>query len=255
MINTVSIIGAGNVATVLGKTLFNNGIKIVNICSRSLNRTEELAVICRAKAITRIDELDSDIDLLIVAVKDDAIQDVVSQVKMSVPIVHTSGSVGISVFRNVENHGILYPFQTFSSNRTIEISEVPFFIEASTNEFEVILNEFVRVTMSKNVYNFDSASRAKIHLAGVLSNNFTTQLIIEAAYILDSINVPFTILKPLIEETVKKIFDEGPEKALTGPAKRGDNMIIKKQLASIENKKLQEIYRLMSELIMESNVF
>ena len=41
-----------------------------------------------------------------------------------------------------------------------------------------------------------------------------------------------------------------PAKAQTGPAVRGDENVMRKQMESLEDERLREIYRVMSEVIM-----
>jgi predicted short-subunit dehydrogenase-like oxidoreductase (DUF2520 family) len=67
--------------------------------------------------------------------------------------------------------------------------------------------------------------------------------------ITDKSKIDFNILKPLISETVNKIYKLDPKEAQTGPAIRGDNKTINKHLASLENEKHKELYKLITDLI------
>ena len=47
------------------------------------------------------------------------------------PIVHTSGSVGLDVFKNkIDNFGVFYPLQSFNKDIEMELENVPICIEA-----------------------------------------------------------------------------------------------------------------------------
>jgi len=73
-----------------------------------------------------------------------------------------------------------------------------------------------------------------------------------SAEILDKIDVPFEVLKPLILETAQKVQELQPEKAQTGPAIRFDENIISshlKELVGLEN--YQELYNSISKSIFE----
>ena len=100
----VAMIGRGRVATHMSKALLKAGNGVVSVNSRTLK------------------ELPQDADVYIIAVKDSALQDVIRQLtnllktKNDAPlIVHTAGSMPLSVFEGyAENGGVFYPMQTFS---------------------------------------------------------------------------------------------------------------------------------------------
>jgi hypothetical protein len=69
--------------------------------------------------------------------------------------------------------------------------------------------------------------------------------------ILKANKLSLDLLRPLIQETIKKSFEIGPALSQTGPAKRKDSVVIKNQMDKIENLKLKKVYNLLSELIQE----
>lgn len=249
----ISIVGSGNVATHLAKNLFNNGVQIIDVFSLNINNANQLALEVNARGVDQINELKTDVDLVIVSVKDDFVGQVSSQIDSKIPIVHTSGSVDMSALNSHQKFGILYPLQTFSKNKNVKMSEVPFLLEANSAEFYQEIEELCTQYLSVNIYKTNSGDRASIHLAAVITNNFSTQLLVEAHQILAKKGISLQILKPLLLETMNKAFDLNPKQALTGPAKRGDVQVIEKQKMAIDNEKLKQVYQLMSELIMEQN--
>ena len=70
-----------------------------------------------------------------------------------------------------------------------------------------------------------------------------------AKEITDKSKIDFNILKPLISETVNKIYKLDPKVAQTGPAIRGDNKTINKHLLVLKSKKHKELYELITYLI------
>ena len=63
-------------------------------------------------------------------------------------------------------------------------------------------------------------------------------------------NISFDILRPLILETAQKVQSGKPENMQTGPAKRGDAIIIRKHLTLLKNSAgLKRIYKLLSSNI------
>jgi hypothetical protein len=60
----------------------------------------------------------------------------------------------------------------------------------------------------------------------------------------------FEVLKPLIQETFIKAFEEGPENSQTGPAIRNDKITVRKHLELLSfDRDLQRIYRDISKSI------
>ena len=66
--------------------------------------------------------------------------------------------------------------------------------------------------------------------------------------------LPFEILLPLLRQTVEKVSQMTPAEAQTGPAARRDFNVMRKQVESLPNDRLKEVYKLVSETIMNSNL-
>ena len=75
----VTIIGSGNVATVMGKVLTEKGHVIAEVYSRDPSHAAVLAKLLQAKTVTNIEKLDSNSDVYLIAVADDALADVAAQ--------------------------------------------------------------------------------------------------------------------------------------------------------------------------------
>lgn len=246
----INIIGSGNVATHLATALSKKN-SIINIFSAHIENAKTLADKVNAQPINKINELNNNVDLNIICLKDDVIKDISILLPKYIPVVHTSGSVGIEVFEGFDNYGTLYPLQTFSKNKPLNITDIPFLIEANSNSFTHSLIQFCKDNFSDKVYQYNSEQRKQIHLAAVIANNFLTALLVESESILTDNDIDFEILKPLLLETIQKSFETSPMLAQTGPAKRNDQNIIKTHLSMIENDDLKQIYKLMSQLIIK----
>lgn len=243
-INYISFIGSGNVATNLALDFLEKGIEINQVYSRSLENAKVLSGETNSKAINNISELDLSVDAIIISTADDAIQNLSNQIKAYNGIVmHTSGSISIDVLSHHKNYGVLYPLQTLSKNVKENITNVPILIEAnSANNLETI--EKLSRTISDKVSKIESEERKAIHLAAVISNNFTNHIFtLLNEYCLKS-NVDFDLLKPLIEKTILKV---NPQ---TGPAKRGDLTIINDHIEMLSNyPDLMDLYKNISSNI------
>lgn len=253
----ITIIGSGNVAFHLGNALYNAGVNIVEVYSKTYKNAYTLSKQLNAKTVRNLNELSNNTDLIIIAVKDDEIINVVKKIQQkNTFIAHTSGSIPISVFDNlgITAYGIFYPLQTFSKEKKININEIPFCLEANTTK-NLKLLEQVAKTISNNVYIVDSNQRKILHLAAVFACNFSNHLYSIANSILTKNNLSFDLLKPLIKETANKIEHSLPHQAQTGPAIRKDKQTIDKHIAMLkEDEDYKKIYELITnQIIKQSN--
>jgi predicted short-subunit dehydrogenase-like oxidoreductase (DUF2520 family) len=251
-IRNISFVGSGNVATHLATALFEKGIAVNQVYSKTPQNAQILAKKVNATAICEINKLQKS-DLIIVAVKDDAIQDVLNQMDGLDNVVHTSGSISIAVFpQKINNYGIFYPLQTFSKSKSVDWTELPILIEANEKDFENKLMHLAQQLTNK-VYIVNSQQRKLIHLAAVFSCNFSNYLNIVSQSILANEKLDFEILHPLIQETLNKMITIGPEKSQTGPAIRKDQKVIDEHLLLLENidKNYAEIYKLLTSNIQK----
>src|ERR1700761_9049892 len=94
----ITIIGSGNVATHLAAAFKNAGHAIVQVYSRDLQNASLLAYHVKAEAIDDLEQINPQTDLFLIAVKDDAIESVVSALaKHNKLIGHTSGATDLQV--------------------------------------------------------------------------------------------------------------------------------------------------------------
>ncbi|MDX2301376.1 MAG: DUF2520 domain-containing protein [Microscillaceae bacterium] len=249
----ISSLGAGNVAWHLTQNLEQKGCIIDEVYSRNLAHARMLAQqLGHATATDSLDFWASEADLFILAVTDDALEEVIRSMKVSPSaiLVHTSGSQSMGVFDALPNpHGVFYPLQTFSKNKPIDFSEVPFCLEASDEDTFALLYQMATV-LSTKVYTVDSEQRKKLHLAAVFACNFSNHLMALAEVILHRENLDFDMLRPLIKETMEKALSIKPQEAQTGPAYRNDRQIMEAHIRLLAGHPFeQEIYRLISQSI------
>lgn len=246
----VVIIGAGNVATHFGKLLKKGRHPIVQVYDRTPSRGRALARKLKTTAISDLGKLNQEADAYIIALSDDAIKPVLKRIGF-IPslIVHTSGSVPISVFPSkMKACGVIYPVQTLSLDAE-KPSEIPLSVEASGKAVERKINILAK-SISSKIYVMNSAERKRVHLAAVFANNFSNHLFYLAEKLLAGNKLNREILHPLILATATNAIAGNPRKVQTGPAKRGDKGIMKKHLKMLEKyPEEKRIYRLLSKSI------
>ena len=230
----IVIIGRGNVASNLDYAFRKKGVACQMVSSR-----EGLEYVPAA-------------NVYIYAVKDQALPQVAAQVvnKEKSLHLHTSGSMPMSVFGADKPHaGVFYPFQTFSKARLIEdFSTVPVFFEArGIDDISAVYS--LALTITSHVYETTQHDRERLHVAGVYACNFTNLMYTLAAELLKDTHIPFSALLPLIDETAAKIHSLAPRDAQTGPARRGDENVMKHHLDILPTAEQRELYQRLSEEI------
>ncbi|CAI3141517.1 L-aspartate dehydrogenase [Acinetobacter calcoaceticus] len=252
----ISLIGSGRVAFHLAQALLAQGHNIVQVYARDFDKTQKFAEKIQAKACQSLQQFQST-DLIILAVSDSAIAELVKQVHELFPetlMVHTSGSTDIEVISHVHDKaGVFYPLQTFSFERDVDWSATPLFVEALADVDQKLLSDLAN-SLSSRVYQYTSKQRLTLHLAAVFACNFSNYCFDMAKQIVDAEQVDFSLLYPLMIETAKKATENDPMQMQTGPAMRGDQNILamhQNLLAQANRDDLKEAYQLLSDGILQ----
>jgi len=230
----IVFIGAGNLATHLSIELKRNGFNVVQVYSRTSTSAYQLAQKLEADYTTRIDDLVTDADIYFIALKDSVVDEVLYQTHFrSGLVVHCSGSLPLDVLLPYSNNiGVLYPLQTFSKSREVDFQNIPVFIEGNTPDSEELLL-YIANKLSVRVAVLNSEKRLYLHIAAVFSCNFVNHFYTIASEVLQSQDIPFDVVHPLIAETASKALSIEPRSAQTGPAIRYDRNVIDKHLNAL----------------------
>ena len=249
----IVIIGSGNVATHLA-TALNEHHNIVSVYSRTIKNAEILAGKINSKATDNLKELPSKADVYIISVKDDAVSRIYEELPdLKGIIVHTAGSIPIDVLKKHPEHGVFYPFQTFSKNKALDFSSIPVLIEANNSETLQSLKDLASSITGK-IYEVSSTQRLMLHISAVFACNFVNHFYFIAESILIKAGLPFELLLPLIDETAHKVHASSPSAVQTGPASRNDKNTVQKHLKILQNlgeNDLAELYERISKEITE----
>ena len=247
----MSFVGSGNVATHLAHALKNHGIEIVEVFSENMENAKRFASEINCSVVESLAKL-KPTDLIIIAVPDSKITEVSQQLIASDSlVVHTSGITNMLSLSGINRFGVFYPLQTFSQQRSVEMMEVPFCIEAHNEEDCKLLLELAS-KLSMNVKRVSSEQRKVLHLAAVMVSNFSNHLYALANEILEKSNLEFDFLLPLIKETALKASSVHPHDAQTGPARRNDISTLEEHLEMLkEFPEFRETYKLLSEQIIK----
>ncbi|MEQ9423778.1 MAG: DUF2520 domain-containing protein [Cyclobacteriaceae bacterium] len=252
----ITLIGTGNVASHLAPILEQAGHSIGEVYGRSIEKAE---AICNnlydPRFAETLDFNDSKSDVFIIAVSDNAIESICSDIVLpdEAILVHTSGSVAMEVLElsAAETIGVFYPLQTFTKGRQLNLAEVPLLIESNSDEGMNVLSA-LGSSLSENVHQAESEIRSKIHVAAVMVNNFTNHILVATQDYAGQQGVEFDLLVPLLKETITKALNIGPINSQTGPATREDYQTIEKHISLLENnEELQKLYKMLTQSIID----
>jgi predicted short-subunit dehydrogenase-like oxidoreductase (DUF2520 family) len=250
----VVIIGSGNVASVLGRRIMLAGHSIVQVVGRDPERTAMLAGRLGCPFALGWPGISGEGELYLVALSDSALFSFADRVVLPGKlVVHTAGAVPGHVLSKCSAHcGVLYPLQSMRQGADPK-AEIPILIDANDpDDLERVLR--FAGTLSGLVRQADDTTRLKLHLAGVLVNNFTNHLYAQAAAFCEAEGIDFNLLLPLIRETADRLSTMHPAEAQTGPAARGDARTIETHLKLLDNyKNIKELYHLFTIQIEESD--
>ena len=232
----VVLLGAGRVSTHLQKALVKAGHEVCAVWSPTRGTTHDIST------------LPTDADVYVIAVKDDALQEVISQVvkgREDRLFLHTAGSMPLAIFQGYcHRYGVFYPMQTFSMDREVDFAEIPLFVEGDDPLIRPLAE-----SISRHVYDLSTEDRKYLHLAAVFACNFTNHCYALAAQVLAKKGLPFSVMLPLVDETARKVHELHPVDAQTGPAVRHDQQVMAMQQSLLESPLHRELYRLLSESI------
>lgn len=248
----ITLIGSGNVATWVAQRLQGSKrFPVTQVYSRKLENARRLADVLQAEAIDNLSFLNPDSQVFMFALADKAYDEVLPRLPFRIPLaLMTSGTVSCRCLQDyADKFGVIYPLQTFSKSQDMSGLDVPLCLESDfVGDFKGMMWELAR-ELSPKCYEVSETQRARMHVAAVFACNFSNAMYQIAYKLLEEKGLSFEILLPLLRRTVEKVSEMPPAEAQTGPAVRGDTNVMQTQLASLEDARLREIYRMMSEEI------
>jgi predicted short-subunit dehydrogenase-like oxidoreductase (DUF2520 family) len=252
----VVIIGCGNVAWHLAKQLHalkNYSLSIYN--HKANEALQRFAAELKCTTTVGLNAIAPDADFYFICVADKFIPLVSKKINpenKEAILLHTSGSVALTDIKNTyPNKAVFYPLQTFSKNDLVDWKDVPLILEAS-NAYTKKNIKTLALGFGKKQLFLNYSERLRLHLSAVLVNNFSNALFVAASDLLNKTagQADFRLLLPLIKKTAQKVETILPRNAQTGPAKRNDQVVLKKHLRLLKGEKqTKKLYKQMSKLI------
>lgn len=264
---TVNLIGAGRVGqTLLGLLVDEPNCTVQDILSNSFSSAEKAVGFAGAgRAVQDYTDL-RPADLWILAVPDtqiaaaaERLADVLSEREDEAAIAfHCSGffpAGQLAALRKLNWHlASVHPVLTFATPELAkkQFNGVHCGVEGDAAALAVI-NPLLE-QLGAEIFPISSESKSLYHAAAVFSNNFTVVLQAIAREAWAEAGVPDDIAVKLnnsmLRATYENVLVEGPQKALTGPAARGDEFVVSRQGEDVArwHPEAGSVYREMSVL-------
>lgn len=240
----VGVIGAGRVGAVLGAALARAGHHVTGITAVSRASTRRAADLLPDTPIRAVDEVATDVQLLVLAVPDDVLPDLVrglaanDVVRRGTLVAHTSGAHGIAVLEPLTRAGALplalHPVMTFTGTEVDlqRLAGAAFGVTAP-EELRPVAEVLVLEMGAEPVW-VEESMRPLYHAALAFGANLMTTLVTESAALLKLAGAgdPQRLLGPLLGAALDNALRRGVS-GLTGPVARGDAGTVQGHLRSL----------------------
>jgi predicted short-subunit dehydrogenase-like oxidoreductase (DUF2520 family) len=214
--HSIRIIGPGRAGTSLAAALSVRGWSFAGF----LGRGDDLSGAAR------------DVDLLVLAVPDDAIAEVAAAVEPvpATTVVHLSGSLGLHALAPHPRRAGLHPLVPLP-NAAVGAARL-----ASGVTFAVAGDPAARAVVEAlggRVVEVGDGDRAAYHAAACIAANHVVALLGQVERVAASVGLDLESFLPLTRAAVDDVADLGPGAALTGPARRGDWATLSRHLDAL----------------------
>lgn len=211
--NSVGVVGAGRLGTVLARGLVDAGFDVRGPLGRG-------------------DAVPS-VDMVILCVPDAAIAEAARDVRPHARLIgHVSGATGLD-----DVDFSIHLLQTFTGSESPDVFHgIGAAVDGRTPE-ALALAEQLAVALGAQPFRIDDAHRAGYHAAASMASNLLLAVLDAAEHVAGSAGIPSaearTILAPLVRRTVENWAERGAADALTGPIARGDEDTVARQRAAV----------------------
>ncbi len=240
----IGIVGAGAVGSALGLALTRGGWPITAVASRDPVRRERFReLVGGTRAFAEITPLLDEVELIVLAVPDDAIAPLARSIRLysGQALIHTSGAVGAEVLEPAmaagTQIGSFHPLVAFADTERAVAALHGATVAVEGDDQLVVLLAEMAGAMGAHAVRLAPGTKAAYHAAAVLAAGGFVALLDAIAELgrvagLDEAG-SLAIYGPLIEGTLGNARALGIRDALTGPLTRGDVGTLEAHLAAL----------------------
>jgi len=255
----VGVISAGRVGAVLGAALQRAGHRVVGVSAVSRDSRRRAEMLVPDAPVLPPDEVAAVADLLVVAVPDDVLADLVrglaasSVLRAGSMVAHTSGAHGAGVLEPLTRVGALpmalHPVMTFTGTEVDLQRLAGACFGVTAPDALRLAAEALVIEMGAEPVWIDEEARPLYHAALAVGANHLVTLVAQSADMLAQAGVeqPSRMLGPLVGAALDNALRRG-DLALTGPVARGDAGTVRAHLATLDTPESVAAYVAMSRL-------
>lgn len=243
----IGIVGAGRVAQALALGLAPHSLAPPLLWARTPASAEAAEARLRcAIAEPRLNRLAQACDVIVIAVSDDAVANVATDLAKIMPtdrqpfVFHVSGRSGAAILDPLRRAGALtaaiHPSMTFTGDprgEVLRMEQARFAVTGSSLQAGELAHRLVGLLRGVAV-DIDEERRPLYHAALCHASNHLVTLIAGASHALRNAGVddPAALLAPLVRAALENSLDRGFD-ALSGPLLRGDSRTIENHLDTL----------------------
>jgi predicted short-subunit dehydrogenase-like oxidoreductase (DUF2520 family) len=242
----IGVVGTGRLGQALGRLLVEAGEPVIAVAGRTAAHTEAAAAfIGHSVAPVRIAQLPGMAGRILIAISDDAIEDVAGDLAASGArggsALHTSGANGPQLLRALAaagvSCGVLHPLQTIATaDRGVTALRGATFGFGGDAEAARWAQQIVAIADGTPL-RVPADGFASYHAGAVMASNAVVAAVDAAIALMRAAGVDGTAARravgPLCMTSARNASELGPEAALTGPVQRGDAGTVGRHVAAL----------------------
>lgn len=244
---TITLIGAGNLAQVLGPALRVAGYKIDAVAARSSAQSRKRAVALarnlRAQVVA-LEDVAPDSDIIWICHTDDALANTAKWLALKPGwrdkiVFHSSGALTSDVLGPLKRAGAstasLHPMMTFVAGTKPKMSDVPFAVEGDARAV-VAARKLVK-NLGAEIFSIKKSAKPLYHALGSFSSPLVVATLVTAERVGRAAgltaNQTRKVMGPILQQTLKNYLQNSASAAFSGPIKRGDLNTVRRHLKEL----------------------
>ncbi|HYL92694.1 MAG TPA: DUF2520 domain-containing protein [Alphaproteobacteria bacterium] len=245
---SITLIGAGSLASALGPALKRAGYRIDAVVARNRPRSERrVALLARklgARAIP-LDEVQPTSEIVWLCTPDDALATTAKLLAQRRNwrkriVFHSSGALTSDVLSPLRRKGAhiasLHPMMTFVANSPPKMAGVPFAVEGDPRA--VAAARQIVKALNANIFSIRKKSKVLYHALGSFSSPMIVATLVTAERVGRAAGLTRSqtrkVMAPILQQTIKNYLLHGPAAAFSGPIKRGDLETVRRHLRELK---------------------
>jgi predicted short-subunit dehydrogenase-like oxidoreductase (DUF2520 family) len=245
---SVAIVGPGRLGQAIGKLLLEAGISIRFVAARRIEKARRAArFIGGGKAVSLGTPQLAESDVILITTSDAAVEPVARRIALCCDdwskrvVLHTCGSLPASALEPFKQRGAwigsLHPYQTVPDPKAGLRNLVGcYWAVEGEKQAMALAKQWVKSLRGK-AFEITAEAKPVYHLSAFLVCPTIVTLMDYSRKLLRQAGVPRRIATPMLErfvgETARNFAESGAQKALTGPAVRGDWGTLEKHVAEL----------------------